>query len=131
MTDATVQYLEGLIASVTTQELAELSAFISLFRELKLMTDDQLQTLRGELEDKGNPNRWNVLKAISKIQADRSGRKAGYEKATSQPYQEEWEQPLPPVNLDPHSGTQVPPYSPPWASGSWHTQGTRPQPGDE
>lgn len=112
LTEAMRRKLEELVAEFTVAELMDLRTFLKMAAEVRGMDNGQLFGLKMVLEDKGNPNRWNLKKLVDMEFEKRRGH-SRFNLVPIDPFQ--WDK----------TGTNG------TTSETVRNQSTRPQPGDE
>ena len=110
--------IEDLTLEFTIDELTELRTFLKMAQEVRCLNDGALFGLAQVLVDKGNPNRWNLVKLVTHEMERR-------EKARAEQFRDIF----PDIPLK--SGTMVPGDDFDSRQSELYRRGTKPQPGDE
>jgi hypothetical protein len=64
LTQEMMTRIEDLFLELTRYELMDLRLFLKMAEEVRRLSDGELAGLFQVLEDKGNPNKWNLTKLV-------------------------------------------------------------------
>lgn len=133
ITDLMRSKIEDLVTEFTRSEMVELRLFIQMANEVREMEDGVLFQLYQIIQDRGNPNRWNLMKLVlHELNLRQAKRAMGWAMANNSSDLPMWKDVFPnqTMDLDPgKSGTMVPVCTC-QEQCRCHYRPTRPQPGD-
>jgi hypothetical protein len=123
--------IEDLTLEFTTHELMELRTFLKMAQEVRCLNDGALFGLAQVLMDKGNPNKWNLVKLVTHEMERREKMILGLAMANRSSDLPMWKDIFPKTEWG-KTGTMVPPGEDSDSRQSeLYRRGTKPQPGDE